>query len=117
LRGLLEARVAALEPRLEELEKPVPGVPRLFLIEGEYMASMVRAEIRWLRAIIADLNSGRLTFPTEAELRRVSAEMGGPSDATIRRLKEGQVLSPSKRDSRGRAPKANRAAERRRKTR
>src|SRR5437762_2394067 len=60
LRGLLEARVAALEPRLEELEKPVPGVPRLFLVEAEYMTSMMHAEIRWLRAIVADLRSGRL---------------------------------------------------------
>jgi hypothetical protein len=94
----------------------VPGVPRLFLVEAEYMASMVRAEIRWLRAIVADLRSGRLTFPTEAELRRISPEMGGPTDATIRQLKESQALSPSKRGSRGRAPKANRSAERRRKT-
>jgi DNA-binding PadR family transcriptional regulator len=101
-RGLLEARIAALEPRLAELEKPAPGVPRLFLVEGEYMASMVRAEIRWLRAIIGDLRSGRLAFPTQAELRRISVEMGGPSEDAIRRIRTQRTVRSRKDRARGR---------------
>jgi DNA-binding PadR family transcriptional regulator len=73
VRTQLEARVAVLELRLAELEKPVPELPRLFLLEAEYMAAIVRAEIKWLRAVIADLRSRRLTW-SEAWLRRMAAE-------------------------------------------
>src|SRR5262245_17396862 len=45
LRGLLEARVAALETRLGGHEGPFPELPRWFLLEEEYMAAIVRAEI------------------------------------------------------------------------
>ena len=58
VRALLESRVQALEVRLAELERPVPHLPRLFLLESEYMAAIVRAEIQWLRAVNADLRSG-----------------------------------------------------------
>ena len=59
---LLGARIEALKTRLTALERPVPGVPRIFLLEGEYMAAMVRAECKWLRGIAVDLQSGRLAF-------------------------------------------------------
>jgi DNA-binding PadR family transcriptional regulator len=88
LRALLEARVAPLAERLADLEKPVPGVPRVFLLEEEYMAAMVRAEIAWLRAIVADLKSGKLRFPTEEELNRLRGTPGGPSDEAVRRMAE-----------------------------
>jgi len=84
LRALLEARIAALEPRLAEHEAPFP-IPRLFLLEEEYMAAMTRAEIAWLRAIVADLRTGKLKFPTAAEIRRIAAELGPP-----RRAKRGR---------------------------
>jgi DNA-binding PadR family transcriptional regulator len=83
---LLETRIAALQARLPELEMTVPGVPRLFLIEVEYMAAMVRAEIQWLRRIVADLGSGRLAFPTIEELMRLAGRMGGPSEEVVRRI-------------------------------
>lgn len=67
--GLLEARAAALAPRLTELEKPWPNIPRIFLIEEEYLAAKLRAEITWLESIMADLRTGRLRYPTEAEIR------------------------------------------------
>src|SRR5258706_9074381 len=43
-RTQLEARAGALEMHLADLEKPVPSLPRLFLLEAEYMAAIVRAE-------------------------------------------------------------------------
>jgi DNA-binding PadR family transcriptional regulator len=76
MRDQLELRVGALERRLAELEKPVPGLPRLFLIEEEYMAALVRTEIRWVRGLIGDLRSRRLTW-SEAWLRRMAAEWAG----------------------------------------
>jgi DNA-binding PadR family transcriptional regulator len=86
LRALLESRVTALDGRLAELEKPVPGVPRLFLLEIEYMAAVVRAEVQWLRGVIADLRSRRLTFPTVEEMLRLTTQAGGPSEETVRRI-------------------------------
>jgi len=85
LRGLLEARVAALEARLAANAGPPFELPRWFLLEEEYMAAMVRAEIAWLRGIIDDLRSGRLRPPTEAELRRLSALPGAPTEAALQK--------------------------------
>jgi DNA-binding PadR family transcriptional regulator len=84
--SLLEERVAALEGRLAELEKPAPGVPRLFLLEAEYAAALVKAEVRWLRGVIADARSGRLSFPTVEEMLRIGEQLGGPSENAVRRM-------------------------------
>ena len=86
LRVLLETRVEALERRVSDLEKPVPNVPRVFLLEEEYMAAVARAEVKWLRGVIADLRSGKLTFPTLEEMLRLGAEMGAPSEEAVRRI-------------------------------
>jgi hypothetical protein len=86
LRALLQKRVEALEARQADLEKPYPGVPRIFLLEVEHMAHVARAEVKWLRSIIADLQSGRLTYPTEQEILRISSSMGGPSPEAAARI-------------------------------
>jgi DNA-binding PadR family transcriptional regulator len=78
VRGLLETRVGALEKRLNDLEKPVPNLPRLFLLEEEYMAAVVRAEIGWLRSVIGDLRSGRLTW-SEQWLRQIARKLTSPA--------------------------------------
>jgi DNA-binding PadR family transcriptional regulator len=78
LRKQLEARIEALEPRLAELEKPYPHLPRLFLVEAEYMAAVTRAEIKWLRGIVADLRSKKLTW-SEAWLKRIARELAAGS--------------------------------------
>lgn len=79
-RAVLEARVEALETRLPALDLAPPGLPRLFLLESEYMAALVRAEIKWLRAVTADLRSRRLTW-SEEWIRRVAAELGSQAGA------------------------------------
>ena len=105
---LLGQRIEALAARLEELEQPLPEIPRLFLLENEYMAVVLRAEIKWLRGVIADLESGKLDYPTEAELRAIGAGIGGPSDEAIQRLME--------RSQEGSRSKTSRARESRRQT-
>jgi len=90
LRELLEARTAALEIRLAGHEGPFPPLPRMFLLEEEYMAAVLRAEIAWLRSVIADLRAGRLKPPTEAELRKLQSLPGAPSEAALQ-----QALHPS----------------------
>jgi hypothetical protein len=84
--ALLEARIAALQTRLADARKAAPGVPRLFLLESEYSASLLKAEIRWLRGLVADVREGRLTFPTAEEMLAISEQAGGPSEAAVRRM-------------------------------
>jgi DNA-binding PadR family transcriptional regulator len=90
VRALLENRIRALETRLAQLEKPVPNLPRLFLLESEYMAAVVRAEIVWLRAVTADLRAKRLTW-NKTWVRRVALKLAGagnrPANPRRRRRK------------------------------
>jgi len=98
---LLAARAEALQIRLNGLETPYQTVPRLFLLESEHMAAVARAEIKWLRGVIADLKSGKLAFPTEAEIRQISAGLGAPSSAAITKiLKEVRASSQSSKEAR-----------------
>jgi DNA-binding PadR family transcriptional regulator len=61
--ALLERRVTTLTEKLALIEQQAPpGLPRLFLIEDEYRAAMLRAELDWLRALIDDLRTGRLDW-------------------------------------------------------
>jgi DNA-binding PadR family transcriptional regulator len=70
----LEERVVVLEARLADAPPAPPGLPRLFLIEDEYQQSMTRAELDWLRALLDDLRSGRLTW-NEALLQQYETEL------------------------------------------
>jgi DNA-binding PadR family transcriptional regulator len=66
VRELLTARVAAIRDRLTAVEAGAPpGLPRLFLIEDEYRAAMLRAELQWLRGVVDDLAEGRLAWDEE----------------------------------------------------
>ncbi|HUJ57689.1 MAG TPA: PadR family transcriptional regulator [Kofleriaceae bacterium] len=87
LRAMLEARVQALEARRREHDTPMPAeLPRMFLLEEEYMSAILRAEIAWLRGVIEDLRAGRLEPPTEAEMRELASLPGAPSEQAMRRL-------------------------------
>jgi len=73
------------------------------------MAAVTRAEVKWLRGVIANLGSGRLTFPTEEEMLRLGAEMGAPSEEAVRRLAAemrgpAQSVEEPLRKSRGKPP-------------
>jgi DNA-binding PadR family transcriptional regulator len=106
--SLLEARVAGLESRLVELQKPAPGVPRLFLLESEYAVTLVKAEIRWLRGVITDARAGKLSFPTEEEMLRIGEQLGGPSENAVHRM----VAEMSGSESRGKSVGKDRTARR-----
>jgi DNA-binding PadR family transcriptional regulator len=45
-----------------EIEKHIATLPRLFLLEEEYLQQMLESELMWVRALIADLRYGRLTW-------------------------------------------------------
>ncbi|HEV2779758.1 MAG TPA: PadR family transcriptional regulator [Actinophytocola sp.] len=66
----LETRAGALEAELASSGAEIPaGLPRLFLLDDEYRDAVTRAELRWVRSVIDDLRSGRLTWNEEL-LRR-----------------------------------------------
>jgi DNA-binding PadR family transcriptional regulator len=110
VRAQLEARLRALEGRLAEHEKVVPGLLRIFLLESEYAAAVVRAEIKWLRAVIGDLHSGRLTW-SEEEFRRFKAAwearlVPGPDGVSPSASRSGLEEAPRATTARAR-PKAS----------
>jgi len=90
LRALLEARIAAQEKRLAELDVPMPAL----LLEDEYMAAVLRAEVNWLRGVVADLRARRFTFPTLEEMLGLSSHEGAPSEETVRRFAESRRPKP-----------------------
>src|SRR4051794_3518711 len=63
VRALLTRRIETQSERLATIhEQAPPGLPRLFLIEDEYRAAMLTAEISWLQGLVADLADGTLTW-------------------------------------------------------
>ena len=75
-RAELEVRVERLSADLAEartaLSAILPELPRLFLLEEEYRIALLGAEVSFLRGVIEDLKTGRLTW-SEEWLRQVAA--------------------------------------------
>jgi DNA-binding PadR family transcriptional regulator len=70
---------AALSDARSELANAPAGLPRLFLLEEEYRAAMLDAELAWIRGVIDDLREGRLTW-SEEWLREIAAAFLGETD-------------------------------------
>jgi DNA-binding PadR family transcriptional regulator len=49
-------------------------VPRIHLIESEYLLTMQRAEVEWIRRLIQDLRAGELSWDVESILRDAGRE-------------------------------------------
>lgn len=64
---LLETRANTLEQSLDAAKAEVDGLglPRPFLLEEEYAQTVGRAELTWLRSVVADLRAGTLTWPRD----------------------------------------------------
>jgi DNA-binding PadR family transcriptional regulator len=66
-RTQLELRAKALQRRLTETEAVLTAsrehrVPRLHLLEHEYLQSTTSAELAWVRAVSRDISTGALTW-------------------------------------------------------
>ncbi len=65
----LELRAARLISQIasidEDIQTYVATLPRLFMLESEYLRVTLEAELKWVRSIIADLRSGQLTWNQE----------------------------------------------------
>jgi DNA-binding PadR family transcriptional regulator len=71
---LLKVRAALLEGQAAGEEKQLKsfmemGLPRLFLVEGEYAVAMKRAELDWVRTLIGDIEGGHLWITKEHLLK------------------------------------------------
>jgi DNA-binding PadR family transcriptional regulator len=67
---VLERRAATLAESLAEQEKgladaQVYGLPRVAMLESEYLRTMTAAELDWVRAVADDLRSARLNWTVE----------------------------------------------------
>jgi DNA-binding PadR family transcriptional regulator len=73
-RAELELRAARLAAQVAEAQAALtslpPDLPRLFVLEEEYRVAVLSAEIAWLRGVIDDIESGRMTW-TEEWLREL----------------------------------------------
>lgn len=89
----LEARHARLRDELArcdaELADASETVPRLFLLEGEYLRAVTAAELEWVGALIDDMRADRITWTPEW-LAEVAARSRLPAPAA----------APAKGDSR-----------------
>jgi DNA-binding PadR family transcriptional regulator len=74
-----EKRIVALETEVARLKaetaEAATYVPRLFLLEMEYLYRQTSAELRWVRSVADDLRSGRLTW-SEEWIRKMAEELG-----------------------------------------
>lgn len=64
-RAQLEHRAEHVAEALVNTEAQLmsnPDLPRLFLLEEEYRQAILTAELTWLRGVIDDLHTGRLTW-------------------------------------------------------
>ena len=60
----LSLREAKLIDQMAAIDKDMHAVdlPRLFLLESEYMQTVLEAELKWVRGVIADIRSGQITW-------------------------------------------------------
>jgi DNA-binding PadR family transcriptional regulator len=73
----LERRLQTLGAELDRIDaqlRDAAGViPRLFLVEMEYLRAVLNTELAWVMSIVADLDTGRLIW-NEEWLRAIAAQ-------------------------------------------
>jgi DNA-binding PadR family transcriptional regulator len=72
----LDRRAAAIGAELIRIDaslKEAERVPRLFLLEMEYLRAVQVTELSWVKAVVEELRAGSLTW-SEAWIRQVAAE-------------------------------------------
>jgi DNA-binding PadR family transcriptional regulator len=81
VRRQLEARRDGLERQLAEQRTAVAtspeGLPRVFLLEEEYLAAVLQAELTWVGSVIDELDDGRISWTAES-LAALAARFNPP---------------------------------------
>lgn len=80
--GLLRERHELLQVRLAQLEAALgeADVPRVSLLETEYLRAATEAELRWVAGVLDDLRAGRLTWSEERLRAFASNHLELPED-------------------------------------
>jgi DNA-binding PadR family transcriptional regulator len=81
-RQQLERRVTALELELKRLDgimAETSNLPRLFVLEMELIRANCVTELKWVRSVVEDLRSGKLTW-NEKWLRKMAREFADQHD-------------------------------------
>jgi DNA-binding PadR family transcriptional regulator len=79
-RQQLERRATALELELKRIDRILEKtsfLPRLFLLEMELLRASCATELKWVRSVVEDLRSGKLTW-SEKWLRKMAKEFAEP---------------------------------------
>lgn len=71
VRELLEQRLATLDATVAALDASLAteaehGLPRIAMLESEYLRAVTAAEQQWVRSVVEDLRSGRLPWAADA---------------------------------------------------
>ena len=74
--ALLDGQIAGSEKQLKTFLEM--GLPRLFLIEGEYAQAIKQAELDWIRRLVRDIEAGGLWI-TKDHMQAVSDQFEGPT--------------------------------------
>ena len=72
----LELRAKAIESelcRIDNALQEAQAVPRLFLLEMEYLRALHAAELSWVNSVVGDLRAQRITW-TEEWLRQIATQ-------------------------------------------
>jgi DNA-binding PadR family transcriptional regulator len=81
VRRQLEARRDGLKQALTEQRDVVTnspeGLPRVFLLEEEYLAAVLQAELTWISSVIDELSDGRISWTAES-LAALAARFNPP---------------------------------------
>jgi DNA-binding PadR family transcriptional regulator len=75
----LDRRAAALKAEIDRIDaqcKAVSFLPRLFLLEIEYIRAVHLTELKWVRSVVEDLHSGKLNW-SKTWLKKMATELAG----------------------------------------
>ncbi|MGO6740968.1 PadR family transcriptional regulator [Rhizobium ruizarguesonis] len=74
--GRLEQRAKIIESELRRIDgvlREAQAVPRLFLLEMEYLQALHATELSWVNGVVEDLRAERITW-TDEWLRQIAAK-------------------------------------------
>jgi DNA-binding PadR family transcriptional regulator len=74
--GRLEQRAKIIESELRRIDgvlREAQAVPRLFLLEMEYLRALHATELSWVNGVVEDLHAERITW-TDEWLRQIAAK-------------------------------------------
>ncbi len=104
IRQQLQAREQRLSEQLAQLKEEAARyagqLPRVFMLEDEYVRAMREAELRWVRAVIRDLSDGELAWD-ERFLRKIAEQNSVGTEKNRKGTRFPKRLRRSQRAGRG----------------